>query len=94
MSKVRPYPREPFRNKGILVSIPYTHSPILPFPFHQALSRSKYSETLLVLYGQYSSIYILDSTSLETVCMLRSGCKPNWNAHITFLLNPEKKGLI
>ena len=65
---------------------------IPPFPFHQALSRTKYSETLLVLYGQYSSIFILDSSSLDTVCVLRSSCKPNWNIQISFLLNPEKKG--
>ena len=64
----------------------------IPIP-HQALPRSKYSETLLVLYGQYSSIFILDSTSLDTLCVLRSSCKPNWNSHITFLINPEKKGV-
>ena len=70
-----------------------THFPILPCSIPpQALSRSKYSETLLVLYGQYSSIHILDSSSLDTLCTLRSSCKPNWNIQITFLLNPEKKG--
>ena len=45
-----------------------------------------------MLFGQYSSIFILDSNSLETICTLRSGCKPNWNAAISFLLNPDKKG--
>ena len=31
----------------------------------QALSRNRYSETLIALYGRHSAIYILDSNSLE-----------------------------
>ena len=35
----------------------------------QALSRNRYSETLIALYGRHSSIYILDSNSLEVIYM-------------------------
>ena len=73
-------------------TLSHSHTVNSLYTSSQALSRSKYSETLLVLFGQYSSILILDSNSLETVCTLRSGCKPNWNAAISFLLNPDKKG--
>ncbi|CAI8021219.1 WD repeat-containing protein 7 [Geodia barretti] len=67
------------------IVIPGSHTGI------KALSRTKYSETLLVLYGRYSSIHILDAISLDTLCVLRSSCKPNWNAQISFLISPEKK---
>ncbi|CAI8021220.1 WD repeat-containing protein 7 [Geodia barretti] len=69
------------------IVIPGSHTGI------KALSRTKYSETLLVLYGRYSSIHILDAISLDTLCVLRSSCKPNWNAQISFLISPEKKGI-
>ncbi len=31
----------------------------------QSLPRAKYSDTLLVLYGKYSEVYILDSETLD-----------------------------
>ena len=103
VSQVCLHPWEPHWNQSASsqcsqsATYPFTHADSIIHSFchsgsPQALSRSKYSETLLVLYGQYSSIFILDSSSLDTLCVLRSSCKPNWNAQISFVVSPDKKG--
>lgn len=67
------------------VNIPGHHTGI------KALSRQKYGESLIALYGMYSCIYILDSTTLEVICTLKAAHNPNWNAQICFISNVERR---
>ena len=49
----------------------------------QPLLRSKYSETLIVLYGQYNNVYILDSNTLEVRSIVMEDLFLSWNGHRT-----------
>ena len=44
---------------------PFITNVLFTYCLLQPLLRSKYSETLIVLYGQYNNVYILDSNTLE-----------------------------